>query len=198
MPKHSKLTREEWLQAFTKQARPLFKKLSAPLPKTVRMSVGFPSKGARSNTIGECWADVASDDKVCEIFLRPSLQSDSRRIAGVLVHELVHAALGHEEGHGANFKRVATALGLEGKMTATTEGEKFYEWADPVIKELGAFPGANLKSANLAGGKKKQGTRMLKVECGDCGWHFRTSQQNIDRMESHECLACGENNLREA
>jgi hypothetical protein len=190
------MTREEWLNAFAAEARPLFKKLDAPLPKVVRMSVGFPSKGKRSNVIGECWADISTEDGVCEIFLRPSLQADTRRIAGVLVHELVHAALGHEEGHGRNFRRVATGLGLEGKMTATTEGEKFYAWADPIIKQLGKFPGAQFLEVDIIGGKKKQTTRMLKVACDACDWSFRTSQQNIDAMSDHTCLACGEGNLQ--
>lgn len=197
MPK-SKITREEWLLAFTAKARAQFKKLNAPLPKTVRVSVGFPSKGQRSNVIGECWYGQASADGVCEIFLRPSLQADSRRIAGVLVHELIHAALGSEAGHGPEFKRVATGLGLGGKMTATIETEAFYAWADPIIKELGKFPGAAFKDANIAGGKKKQTTRMVKVECSDCGWSFRTSRQNIDLMSDHTCLACGDGQLGEA
>lgn len=188
------MTREEWLLAFTTKARPLFKKLGSPLPKDVRMSVGFPSTGQKSKVIGQCFAASASEGNVHEIFLRPSLQADSRRIAGVLVHELCHAA-GHW-GHGAGFKKLATGLGLGGKMTATIETDAFYEWADPIIKEIGKSPGAALKDAETVGGKKKQSTRMLKVECGDCGWHFRTSQQNIDRMSNHECLACGEDNLR--
>lgn len=191
MPK-SKGTREEWLLAFTAKARPLFKKHGSPLPKTVRMSVGFPSKGQRSKVIGECHAAESSTGNVHEIFLRPSLQADSRRIAGVLVHELCHAA-GHWD-HGAGFKKLATGLGLGGQMTATIETDAFYAWADPIIKELGAFPGAALKDATTVGGKKKQSTRMLKVECSECGWHFRTSQQNIDRMLDRSCLACGEDN----
>lgn len=194
MAKKFKGTREEWLLAFTAKARPLFKKNGSPLPKDVRMSVGFPSKGQRSNVIGECHHVDASAGKVHEIFLRPSLQADSRRIAGVLVHELCHAA-GHWD-HGAGFKKLATGLGLGGKMTATIETDAFYAWADPIIKELGTFPGAALKDSALVGGKKKQSTRMLKVECGDCGWSFRTSRQNVDQMTDHTCLACGENNLR--
>lgn len=188
-------TREEWLLAFTKAARPLFKKQGSPLPKDVRMSVGFPSTGQKSKVIGQCFAASASEGNVHEIFLRPSLQADSRRIAGVLVHELCHAA-GHWD-HGAGFKKLATGLGLGGKMTATIETDAFYEWADPIIAELGVFPGAALKDATTVGGKKKQTTRMIKVVCGDCDWSFRTSRQNIEAMTDHTCLACGENNLRE-
>src|SRR5690606_2889833 len=95
----------------------------------------------------------------------------------------------------AGFRKVATGLGLEGPMTATTEGDAFYEWADPIIERLGAFPGAALDGLALAGGKKKQSTRMIKVECGDCGWGFRASQSRIDEMTDHTCLACGEGQL---
>lgn len=184
MPKF-KGTREEWLLAFTAKARPLFKKAGSPLPKDVRMSVGFPSTGQKSKVIGQCFAASASEGNVHEIFLRPSLQADSRRIAGVLVHELCHAA-GHWD-HGAGFKKLATDLGLGGKMTATIETDEFYGWADPIIKELGAFPGAALKDATTVGGKKKQGTRMLKCECHDCGMVFRTTQKWFDKAEEFQC-----------
>jgi hypothetical protein len=186
-------TREQWLNAFANAARPQFEELGSPLPETIRMSVGFPSQGQRSNVIGQCWYPEATEDKVCEIFIRPSLQSDSRRIAGVLTHELVHAA-GHK-GHGADFAKVAKGLGLGGKMTATIETDDFYAWADPLIEELGPFPGAALDGMQLAGGKKKQGTRMIKMVCGDCDWSFRTAQKNIDAMTDHTCLACGEGQL---
>lgn len=186
-------TREQWLNAFADRARPRFEELGSPLPKTIRMSVGFPSQGQRSKVIGQCWKAEASEDGVSEIFLRPSLQADSRRIAGVLVHELCHAA-GHWD-HGSGFRKLAQGLGLGGQMTATIETEVFYAWADPLIEELGPFPGAALDGMALAGGKKKQGTRMIKVACDECGWHFRTSQQNIDAMTNHDCLACGEGAL---
>jgi hypothetical protein len=171
-------TREEWLARFTEASRPFFKKAGHPLPKKVRCSVGFPSKGIRAKSIGECWADTATKDGVCEIFIRPSLQDDGSRIADVLTHELCHAALGHEEGHGKTFKYLATSLGLTGKMTETTAGPAWHEWADPIVKALGKFPGARL-DGQLAGGKKKQTTRMLKLVCTDCGWTCRTTQVHM-------------------
>jgi hypothetical protein len=171
-------TREEWLARFTEASRPFFKKAGHPLPKKVRCSVGFPSKGIRAKSIGECWADTATKDGVCEIFIRPSLQDDGSRIADVLTHELCHAALGHEEGHGKTFKYLATSLGLTGKMTATTAGPAWHEWADPIVKALGKFPGARL-DGQLAGGKKKQTTRMLKLVCNECDWMCRTTAKHI-------------------
>lgn len=193
----TKMTREQWLNAFVDRARVMFESVDAPLPEQVRVSIGHSSKGVRSKVIGECWAAEASADKVCEIFITPGLQSDASRVAGVLTHELVHAAMGHEAAHGPKFRKPAKALGLEGKMTATTEGEAWHSWADPILDELGPFPGAAL-SGLLPGGKKKQSTRMIKLECSSCGWSCRTAQKNIDSVEEHQgvaafnCPACDE------
>lgn len=185
-------TREEWMQRFIDAARPLFKAAGYPLPKKVRCSVGFPSKGVRAKTIGECWYASASGDKVSEIFLRPSLQDDSKRIADVLTHELCHAALPEGEGHGKLFRRLATTMGLEGKMTETVAGKRWHDLFDPIVKELGKFPGAKLEG-QLVGGKKKQTTRMIKLECDQCGWTCRTTEKHIDEHDAMTCplLGCG-------
>ena len=87
-------------------------------------TIGFTSAGQRGKRIGECWSDLASADGAFEIFIVPGID-DAARIAGILTHELVHAAVGLKAGHGAVFAKAARALGLEGKMTATTEGP---EW----------------------------------------------------------------------
>lgn len=186
----TKITREQWLLNFANAARPKFIEAGAPLPKTIRMSIGFPSRGIRAKAIGECWADVASADKHAEIFIRPSLQSSASRIADVLTHELIHAALGHEAGHGPVFKRVALALGLTGKMTATVAGDEWHAWAKPILKKLGKFPGAELKG-QLSGGKKKQTTRLIKLDCDECEWTCRTTNKHIEGQELACPTGCG-------
>ncbi|API59614.1 hypothetical protein BSL82_10045 [Tardibacter chloracetimidivorans] len=173
------VNREAWLNAFAREARPAFDEAGYPLPENVRIAIGFPSSGKRSKVIGECWTDAASADGHFEIFLRPSLESDAR-IADVLTHELVHAAVGIEARHGGPFARCARALGLEGKLTATTAGEAWREWALPILEKLGPLPHAPLTSANLSSAKPKQGTRMLKLTCNKCGFTCRTTQKHID------------------
>lgn len=181
LPKPKFATREEWMQAFISMARFHFKAAGVELPKEIRVSVGFPSKGQRSKVIGECWSHEASTDRHAEIFIRPSLQSDASRVADVLTHELVHAAVGFKANHGPVFKRAAVALGLEGKMTATVAGEGWHKWADPILKELGTFPGADLDGI-LAGGKARQSTRMLKLTCDGCGWSCRTTKKHLTSL----------------
>lgn len=170
-------TREEWLNAFLDAARPHFERVGYPLPAKVRASIGFPSAGMRGRAIGECWGTASSADGHFEIFLRPSLNADAR-VADVLTHEAVHAAVGLAAKHGGAFKRCAVALGLEGKMTATVAGPRWREWALPILAELGPMPGAPL--TEFHSGKPKQTTRMLKCVCDSCGFSFRTTRSQLD------------------
>lgn len=178
-------TRENWLNAFVDNARPHFIRVGAPLPERVRVSVGFTSTGARSNRIGECWSNAASSDGYFEIFLKPTIETDAR-MADILTHELVHAAVGIAAGHGKPFARVATALGLVGRMTSTTAGTDWYLWALPILSELGAMPyGAMTGGQSTA--KPKQKTNLLKAECDTCGWLARVTAKHI---EPHSHLSC--------
>lgn len=179
-------TREAWLQAFVDASRPMFRECGAELPERIRVSVGFPSKGARSKVIGECWNAANSDDGVSEVFIVPGLQADPSRVADVLTHELIHAALGIEEGHGPNFRRVMKRLGLEGKATATVAGDGWRSWALPIVESLGVFPGAGLNAnLQLAGGKKTQSTRYLKVCCSMCDWTARVTAKHLEGRTLH-------------
>lgn len=171
-------TRETYLQAATTHLAPLFAAQGFPLPP-VRASVGIPAGGAggKLKRIGECWSNRASADNTTEIFICPS-QSEPVQVLAILLHELIHAAVGLECGHKGPFKRVALALGLEGKMTATTPGEQLTRDLATLAASLGDYPHAALNTA--LSGRKKQGTRMIKLVCDDCGWSCRTAQKNVD------------------
>lgn len=184
-------TREQWLNAFTKRARTAFKRHGYEVPSNVRCSVGWSSKGARSNRIGECWPNMSSADGTFEIFISP-LMDDASRVADILTHELVHATVGLEAKHGPKFVKAMHAVGLEGKATATVAGEQWHVWADPILKSLGPLPHAALTPDG--NGEKKQSTRMIKCECAECGFVFRTSlkwlEYGEDRLNCPD-RACG-------
>jgi hypothetical protein len=176
-------TREEWLQqATTKLRETTFKQVDATLP-TVRVSVGFPyrSRGGKK-TIGQCWAPCCADDKLSHVFISPIL-SDSSAALGVLVHELVHACT-PGEGHRSKFGSLARRCGLEGKLTATTPGTQLLERLNDIIKDIGQYPNAALNPKDQA---KKQGTRLIKVECSDCGYTCRVSAKWLDEIGAPIC-----------
>jgi len=166
------LTREEWLMAVAAGMEPWFSDLGWPLPR-VRMAVGFTSRGKRSPRVGECWGADASVDGTHEIFIVPTLD-DPVRIADVLAHELVHAAVGTDEGHGRPFRKVALAIGLQGKMKATTAGPLFLERVEPILAAVGPLPHARL---DWSGGPPKQSTRLLKAYCEHCGYTARITSK---------------------
>ena len=112
-------------------------------------------------------------------------------VLGTLVHELVHAVDDCQHGHKKPFKDIATRVGLTGKMTATLESEELNKYfKDKIISELGDYPHANIEV-----NKRKQTTRMLKVECNACGFNYRTSRKMIERITNHTCNACGEDSI---
>ena len=172
------VTRENYLKSATAIMAPWFDAQGHPLP-SVRVSVGIPAggKGGKLKRIGECWSPLASADKTTEVFICPS-QSNAVDVLAILVHELVHAAVGLEHGHKGAFKRVAIALGLEGKMTSTKAGAALTDRLNAIVTKLGAYPHAALNTA--LSGRKKQSTRMIKLTCDDCGWTCRTAQKNVD------------------
>lgn len=183
-------TREEWLNAFTKLARPAFKRAGYTIPDNVRASVGWSSKGARSKRIGECWAEGSSADGTFEIFISPRI-ADPSRVADIHTHELIHATVGLEAAHKKPFVDCMKALGLTGKPTATVAGPAWHAWADPILEKLGPLPHAELTPGS---GSRTQTTRMIKCECSECGFVFRTSlkwlEQGEDRLNCPD-RACG-------
>lgn len=170
-------TREEWLQEATAHlSEELFTPNGYEVP-AVRVSVGFTSTGRKSKRIGECWSREASADRVAQIFLHPTM-SDGARVLDVLAHELTHATVGVDEGHGKAFKRCAESIGLAGKMTATVAGEELKGYLAELVERLGDYPHASLNT-DLSG-RKKQTTRLIKAECWGCGYTVRLSAKWLE------------------
>ncbi len=164
-------TRESWLLAAIREIRPLFAAKGAKIPAGLRVSVGFP-KGARggSSAVGQCFTSASCADGKGAIFISPKIE-DPIRCLDILVHELVHATDNCDSGHGGAFKRLATALGLEGKMTATTAGKTLAVQLRAIAKVLGKYPHSALTFSSRA----KKGSRLLKAECLRCGYVVRVT-----------------------
>jgi len=172
-------TREEWLHTVGARLAPIIAEVAGleEFPKW-RAAIGFPSTGRKGKRIGECWYKDASGDATAEIFIRID-QRDEMEVAGILAHELIHAALGPGYGHGKEFRKIALGIGLTGKMTATTPGKDFIEAATPILELAGPMPGAALALGG-PGTRKKDTIRQLKCKCPDCGYIVRTSSKWIE------------------
>jgi hypothetical protein len=170
--------RETWLTSLAEAMAPKFAEVGHPLEVKVRLTLSLLPK----KVIGRCYSEDSSADKTHEILIRVD-QDEPMRVAGIVCHELVHAAVGLECGHRGAFKRCAKALGLTGKMTATQEGPEFEAWVQPILDQLGPFPHAALNTTKV----RKQGTRLLKVECCDCGYTARVTRKWLDEVGAPIC-----------
>lgn len=191
---HKFKTREEWLTFVANELRPTYKAAGWTIPVKVRFAVGFCSTGERGNRIGECWYPEASGDKSVEIFIKPD-QDDRVTVAGILAHELVHAAVGVGHGHSGDFRKMCVKLGFEGKMKQAMPGAVMQRAViDPVLKRAGPLPHKKLQGKQTD--RKKQTTRLLKAECGECGYVVRVTKTWAAQglpfcgTKSHGRMAC--------
>ena len=176
----AKQTREEWLNEAVQRLAEMFDGIGAPLPRDIRVSVGFPSRAARSSRkrhIGECWSPKHSAALRHEIFISPVLGS-GLEAAETLVHELVHAAVGVEHGHRGRFAKAARQIGLLPPMTQTPASPELKARLNALITTIGPYPHAAL---DVTGAERKQRARLLKVVCPNCGAVDRTTASRITR-----------------
>lgn len=188
------LNREAWLHAAADfMAAKIFGPNNYEVP-SIEISCGFT--GSRSKkAIGVCWSKSASDNDAFPIFISPVIE-ENVRVMGVLAHEMCHAVVGLEAGHGAPFKKAAIAIGLTGKMTATTETATFATACKPFIKQFGDFPHAKMNVGQS--GVKKQTTRMIKLQCPACKFTMRCARSWVDNIGEPICACDGETLFMEA
>ena len=182
------MNREEWLCECIQQLRLDFEQVGNALPQKIRASCSWPSKSGLANKkrrIGEAWSAKNSADQSCEVFISPVLK-DPIEVSATLVHELVHCAVGVEEGHKGKFPRLAKALGLVGKMTTTTASAELKAHLQQLTDAIGPYPHAELTHSNAS---KKQGCRLLKVVC-ECGCVVRMTRKWLDEVGPPTC-GCG-------
>jgi len=197
--------REAWLQELIAFLRPLFIPLGCSVPENMRITCGLPSRRAfaKHPVIGECWSYTASRDGCFEIMISPRLDQPLP-VANVTIHELIHATVGLECGHRGAFAAVARGLGLEGPLTATVPGDELRRRLAPILEALGPYPHAALvpggwpadgRSERPAGrrpeypssGPPKQGTRLLKCQCANCGYVARVTRMWIEKIGRPHC-----------
>lgn len=189
-------TREQWLLAAIELLKPRFASISKIVPP-IRVSTGWPSArglSAKRRTIGQCWSSESAKDGIPQIFISPWLDGTEllgfNGILSTLAHEICHAVAGQAAGHGKDFRRVALGIGLEGKMTECGFSDEKNAELQPIVDALGPFPHAKLDASKSP--KKKQGTRMIKCECSECGFLVRTSAKWINEVGSPHCPKHGE------
>ena len=127
--------REQYLQSVVTHFRRDLKKVGITVPP-VHISVGMTGQG---RTIGLTYARLHSPDNCNQIFLTPEI-SDTDDAIGVVAHEVVHAILDCEYGHGREFTLLARHLGLTKPYAVVTAGPILIEKMKKIRSSLGKYP----------------------------------------------------------
>jgi hypothetical protein len=171
-------TREAWLVVAVKALEPIFSEQGFSLPK-VRVSCAFPSTSRRGSVVGQCWGTSCSTDGINEIFITP-LYSKHYEILDTLTHELVHAVDDCQSKHGKEFKRIATAIGLEGKMINASAGPQLKKRlqfiSSSIVKDFGYYPHAAMCFPESQSSSARLNPRAV---CPKCGFQVTVSTRFI-------------------
>ena len=115
------LTREAWLLFAVGHIAPIFNEAGYTVPR-VRVACAIPATAKRGSAVGQCWPTTRSEDLVNEIYISP-VHSDPVEVLDTLAHELVHAVDDCQHRHGKEFKEIALAVGLQGKMREASDSD---------------------------------------------------------------------------
>ena len=140
------MNRETYLNAMIDKAVPLFDKngfMLSDIRDKLKVSCSFIKgiRGSKNKAVGVHYNVKCSNAGYREMMIEPSIDNSMEAI-GILLHELSHAIQRHMFGdavkaHGKEFKKIATSIGLTGKMTATEIGDDLkatiQTWNDKII-----------------------------------------------------------------
>jgi len=182
--------RETWLADLRdRYLKTYFLGQGYTIPANVRIGVGWPSRGGlgkKKRVIGQAWSNECSEDQTHEVIISLYL-ADPIKVVEVTIHELIHCTIGTEHGHRKPFSDACQKLGLVKPWTATSPSPELVALASTWIAALGPYPHAKLDGFQ----KKTEATRMLLMECVDCGLKIRTTQKWIDQHGIKWPCPCG-------
>lgn len=164
MEKHS--TREDWLKAAVQLLKPKVEGHGGNLPEKLHVLTSWPVSNSKK-AVGMCFAKTWSKDESTYICISPLLGTeDLGELLGTLLHELVHAVVGVENNHNKRFKKLATSVGLTGKMRSTENTPELNQEFEGMLMTLGTYPHSTMlppKPKEKKPGKKQ----ILKFACPD-------------------------------
>lgn len=177
-PAKAHTTRESWLLAATEELRPRFAPAGAAPADKLAVLVSWAFGGGHRKVLGECYGKTWTEDGTTYITVTPALGQDPARVLDVLLHELVHAC--GIMNHGKEFRRVATAVGLEGQMRATTASEPLRLELEKLAQRLGPYPHAVLYPKKKPRDASGHGYTVRLVSPADRSYTIWVSRKRLE------------------
>lgn len=176
----------------------------------VKIVYGTGPRGARGVTYYQVWKDAQAEGRKPLIEICAFGQRDRVQVAGTTIHEIGHVLAGWEAGHGKPWKeaceraglRRVKAAGTNYVMTMIAPGLRQAIAALPVIedgepntgRDMGALV-VRVAGVGVRGGKSRgpgSGSRMVKMQCAECGYVARAARKWIDQVGPVHCPEHGE------
>ena len=181
-------TREDWLNkaALLIRAELIDTRTALSTDRPIRISLSPMA----SKNLGACYPSSRSPvDHANEITITMH-SNDSVLILSTLAHGLIHAYDDCVNKHGPVFRAAAIAIGLEGKMTATTAGAELTATLSEYVELLGEIPHFALTHI-----PKDKGRNGNKLVCHDCDFKANTSAKWAQQINPYfVCPVCQSQN----
>jgi len=170
----NRISRQTWLETAVTHASAEYKRHGYSVPE-LRISCGFPGTGQRTSRIGECWSTEICLGGLNEIFISP-LTDDSVGVLGIISHELLHAVDDCKRGHGAAFKKIATTVGLNGKIIHTYPNDELGKLVKLITAVIGPYPHKRLIPKTRLTIKRQR----TYAECSECDYRVPMLKKFLD------------------
>lgn len=193
--------RELWLTRGVEALRPYLGRTDSPLPKVVKVSCGWPSRGGLSKTkriVGEAFGTSRSANGSHETFVSPFV-SNAEDVLCVLLRELCQHCVGVDrlKAEDESLRKIARAeydsltkrMGFVGPRGALVPNDSLRHLLRTIAGELGPYPHASLDGYERV---EKAGTRLIKYSCPSCGFIGRSSLENITKSGPPKVCGCGQ------
>ena len=183
--KNTAPTREAWLSEAMDRLVDVIEMAGVTVPRSkLAASCGIPQ--GKSSYIGQCWSESATEDGTAHLFVCPTVGGETIeqkvQLLGILLHEMIHATVGVVHKHQGEFRRVARAVGLKGKLTATTvaEGSDLHVELTLHAKKLGDYPHSRMLRKRAAATRPPAGAWIKFVSTTEDDYILRLSPKSFE------------------
>jgi hypothetical protein len=134
------VTREKWLTRAGVELSEMIHENTDKIVTEYRVSCGFSEWGPECD--GATYFDT--NDGIPQIFIVPTIE-DTEYALTVLLHELVHVAVGKHFDHDKDFALTAASVGLIAPFEESNAGSLLRPKLKKLIKHLGKYPHSAVK-----------------------------------------------------
>jgi len=187
--------------------------------RAVKLAYGAGRSGVLGVTIYRAWKN-GKPDAIPFVEIGALTQQSWPQVAITVIHELGHVLAGPTAGHGRAWKDACGKLGFRNPtacdtarscgllarlapdlrmaiaaLPTPTDGQPIVNVAGPTVAPKPCSAGVGTRGGRSRG--PGSGSRLLKCECGTCGYTARVTRKWIEKSGAPYCPVDGQMNVGE-